>query len=135
MQYEYAISTQQRAFCTRKPTFSTKTHCIQHQNALCLAPKRIAFSTKMHCKMRQNADQYAAKRKAKCNNMYNEMQQNTVNLGTQGIYFDGMMCGIRAKYTPNRGFLGAKCRYLELKKTRIGNHLERQNGAKCTPCS
>ena len=29
--------------------FSNIFPCVQHQNTLCLAPKRTAFSTKMHC--------------------------------------------------------------------------------------
>ena len=29
--------------------FSTKTHCILHQNALHFAPKRTAFSGILHC--------------------------------------------------------------------------------------
>ena len=41
-------------------------HCIQHQNALHLAPKRKAFSTKMQGIQHQNARQNAPKRKAKC---------------------------------------------------------------------
>ena len=28
--------------------FSSKSHCILHQNSLRLAPKRTTFSTKMH---------------------------------------------------------------------------------------
>ena len=31
------------------PAFCTKTHCVLHQNALRLAPKRTAFSTKTQC--------------------------------------------------------------------------------------
>ena len=34
--------------------FSTKTRCVQHQNALCLAPKRTSISRKQHkiwCKL------------------------------------------------------------------------------------
>ena len=46
-----------RAFCTILP-------CIQHQNALCLAPKRTAFSTKTHCIQHQNALHLAPKRTA-----------------------------------------------------------------------
>ena len=34
---------------TKRIAFSTKTHCILHQNALHLAPKRTAFSIKTHC--------------------------------------------------------------------------------------
>ena len=105
------------------------------QNAMQFAPKRNAFCRKSQSILLQIAVRFAAKRKAKCNNMYNEMQQNTASIGTLGIYFDSMTCRIRAKYTSNCGFLGAKCRCLELKKTRTGNHLERQNGAKCTPRS
>ena len=40
-------------------------HCIWHQNALHLAPKRIAFSTKMHCNLHQNARFLAPKRRQK----------------------------------------------------------------------
>ena len=45
------------AFCTILP-------CIQHQNALHLAPKRTAFSTKTDCIQRQNALRLAPKRTA-----------------------------------------------------------------------
>ena len=31
------------------PAFCTKTHCVLHQNALRLAPKRSAFSSILHC--------------------------------------------------------------------------------------
>ena len=40
--------------------FSTKTHCIQHQNALHLAPKRTAFSGILHTIQQQNALHFAA---------------------------------------------------------------------------
>ena len=41
--------------------FSTKTHCIQHQNTLHLAPKHTAFSTKTQCIQHQNAVRFGAK--------------------------------------------------------------------------
>ena len=44
--YIYAIVAYLYAFCL---AFSSKMHCILHQNALHLAAKRIAFSTKTHC--------------------------------------------------------------------------------------
>ena len=38
--------------------FSTKIHCVQHQNALRLAPKCTAFSTKMHYIQQQIAPKW-----------------------------------------------------------------------------
>ena len=45
----------------KRTAFSTKTHCVQHQNALRLAPKYTAFSTKMHHVQHQNAPRLAPK--------------------------------------------------------------------------
>ena len=50
------------AFC---PVFSTILPCIQHQNALHLASKRIAFCSILHCVQHQNALYFAANRKKK----------------------------------------------------------------------
>ena len=47
------------AFC---PVFSTILPCILHQNALHLAPKRIAFCGILHCVLQQNALHFAANR-------------------------------------------------------------------------
>ena len=41
-------------------SFSTKTHCILHQNTLRLASKRTAISTKTRCIQHQNALRLAA---------------------------------------------------------------------------
>ena len=49
-------------FTANRTTFSSILPCIQHQNALHLAPKRTAFSTKTHCIQRQNALRLAPKR-------------------------------------------------------------------------
>ena len=51
-------------FYSFRLAFSSILHCIQHQNALRLAPKRIAFSTKTHCIQHQNALHLASKRTA-----------------------------------------------------------------------
>ena len=68
-------------FCN---AFSTKTPCIQHQNAVYLAPKRSVFCTKMQCNMHQNAVCFAAKRKVKCGKMQQKHIKYTI-LG--GIYW------------------------------------------------
>ena len=44
-----------------RPAFSSILPCVQHQNALRLAPKRIVFSTKTHCIQHQNALHLAPK--------------------------------------------------------------------------
>ena len=41
-------------------SFSTKMHCILHQNTLRLAPKRTTISTKTRCIQHQNALRLAA---------------------------------------------------------------------------
>ena len=46
--------------------FSGKLNCIQHQNALRLAPKRTPFCTKTHSILQQNALHFAAKRTLFC---------------------------------------------------------------------
>ena len=51
-------------FAANRTTFSSISPCIQHQNALRLAPKRTPFSTKTHSIQRQNALHLAAKRTA-----------------------------------------------------------------------
>ena len=48
-------------FYSFRLAFSSILHCIQHQNALRLAPKRIAFSIKTHCIQHQNALRLAPK--------------------------------------------------------------------------
>ena len=44
----------------KRTAFSTKTHCIQYQNALHLVSKRTAFSSILHCVQHQNALHLAA---------------------------------------------------------------------------
>ena len=44
--YIYTIAADVYSYCL---AFSSKSHCVLHQNALHLAPKRIAFRTKTHC--------------------------------------------------------------------------------------
>ena len=52
----YAFSLRLAAFCT---AFCTISPCVLHQNAVYLAPKRIAFSTKTHAILHQNALNFA----------------------------------------------------------------------------
>ena len=44
--FVYTVAVDVYAF---HPAFSTILHCVLHQNALHLAPKRTAFSIKTHC--------------------------------------------------------------------------------------
>ena len=44
--FVYTITVDVYAF---HPAFSTILHCVLHQNALHLAPKRTAFSGILHC--------------------------------------------------------------------------------------
>ena len=53
-------------FHAHRLAFSSILTCIQHQNALRLAPKCTAFSTKLHCIQHQNALHFAAKRTLFC---------------------------------------------------------------------
>ena len=55
--FVYAIGVYFYAF---RYAFSSFLACVQHQNTLHLAPKRIAFSTKTHCVQYQNALRFAA---------------------------------------------------------------------------
>ena len=59
----YTIAVYFYAFCL---SFSSILPCVQRQNVLHLAPKRIAFSTKTHCIQRQNTLRLAPKRTAFC---------------------------------------------------------------------
>ena len=61
--FVYTISMDIYAF---RLAFSSILPCIQHQNALHLAPKLTAFSTKTHCVQRHIARHLAAKRTTFC---------------------------------------------------------------------
>ena len=63
------------------------------------------------------------------------MQQNTQSLVLKACLPIGESIENGQKATLNSGVLGAKRGILVLKKTRIGYHLERLNGAKCSWCS
>ena len=60
--------------------FSSILPCVQHQNALRLAPKRLAFSTKMQCVQHQNAVRLAPKCSAISTKMQCVQHQNALHL-------------------------------------------------------
>ena len=61
--YVYTITVDIYAF---RPAFCSTLPCVQHQNALHLAPKHLAFCTKTHCVQRHIAPRLAPKCTAFC---------------------------------------------------------------------
>jgi len=78
----------------------------------------------MQGKMVLNAVQNAAKCKAKSINIHCKWYKQTP-FGPLKTWLK------RAKYPLKSGILGAKCRFLGVKKQRAWHQIERQNGAKC----